>query len=103
MAVGRVGPKPQLSVLFCKQDGTGEAFAYAHLYRVRSDGGTTLRADFTGHRVTIEGRGLGRLLRYLCDHRASQVREADGGAERDFDPDGAERVNRITVGPLEPD
>lgn len=73
---GRVGSKPQLTVTFRQVDGSSYSFAYSHLYSLMTEaeaGGFI--AEFSQHRVIVQGRNLTQLFRYLCDHKIHTVQE----------------------------
>lgn len=77
-AHGRVGRRPQMMVAFRKCSGQVEVFAYSRLTQIRSENpnrGFTLL--FGDREVTIEGQELATLFRYLCEHRAVEIIEAD--------------------------
>lgn len=77
-ANGRVGTRPQLSVIFRKADGSAKAFAYTHLYSIETDNPDTgFVAEFTQTKVKINGRNLEPLFRFFCQHRALEVIEAE--------------------------
>lgn len=76
-ASGRLGTKPQLTLVFRRVTGTCHAFAYAHLYTLDYDPSVGVVLQFTQHRVTIAGRNLDDLFRYLCLHRVQTVQEFD--------------------------
>lgn len=74
---GRVGAAAQLTLLFRQANGAVFGFPYASLSGLRSDdpaAGFTL--DFCGVEVTVSGRNLGRLFRYVCDHKAAEIEQA---------------------------
>lgn len=73
-AQGRVGIRPQLTVTFRQVDGTSYSFAYSHLYRMTSEtesGGFVV--EFSQHRISVQGRNLTQLFRYLCDHKVHTI------------------------------
>lgn len=77
-AHGRVGRRPQMMIAFRRCCGEVQAFPYSmlrHLQSEEPDRGFCL--SFGEVRVTIVGRGLSRLFRYICEHRAVEVVEAD--------------------------
>lgn len=76
-AAGRVGTKPQLTLVLRRVSGTCRAFAYAHLYAVEYDPSVGIILHFSRHRAALTGRHLGGLFRYLCDHRVQTVQEVD--------------------------
>jgi len=77
-ANGRVGTRPQLSIIFRKADESAKAFAYSHLYSVEtSDPAAGFVVEFSQTRVTIKGRNLEALLRFICQHRVLEVTEAE--------------------------
>jgi hypothetical protein len=76
-AAGRVGVKPQLTLVLRRVSGSCHAFAYAHLYRTEYDPSVGIILHFSQHRVALTGRHLDGLFRYLCDHRVQTVQEVD--------------------------
>jgi hypothetical protein len=77
-ANGRVGTHPQLSIIFRKADGSVTGFAYAHLYSVKtSNEAEGFVAEFTQTKVAVKGRNLELLFRFICQHRAAEVTEAE--------------------------
>lgn len=77
-AHGRVGNRPQLMVVFRKASGAVHAFSYASLLELHAvDPERGCVVDFAGVKVAIVGEKLGRLFRYLCDHKAAEIVEAD--------------------------
>ena len=73
-ANGRIGLRPQLTVTFRQVDGSSHSFAYSHLYSVAADseaGGFIV--EFSQHKVTIQGRNLAQLFRYICDHKVHTI------------------------------
>jgi hypothetical protein len=74
---GRIAARPQLAIIFRKADGSVKAFAYAHLYSVESDNpDEAFMVEFTQSKVTIKGRNLEPLFRYISQHRAAEVIES---------------------------
>jgi hypothetical protein len=74
---GRVATRPELAIIFRKADGSAKAFSYAHFYSVESDNPNEgFIVEFTQSKVTIKGRNLEPLLRYISQHRAAEVIEA---------------------------
>jgi hypothetical protein len=77
-ANGRVGTRPQLSIVFRKADGSAKAFAYSHLYSIETaDPNLGFALELTQTKVTIKGRNLSRLFFFVCEHRAAEVIEAE--------------------------
>lgn len=75
-ANGRIGTKPQLTITFRRVTGASHSFAYSHLYSVITEaeaGGFV--AEFSQHRVTVEGRNLQHLFRVFCDHKVHTIQE----------------------------
>ena len=86
-ANGRVGLRPQLMIIFRKVDGTSHAFAYSHLYSVTTENENAgFTADFGQHRVTVTGRNLEQLYRYICQHRVQAVQEMSERNSLPLDP-----------------
>ena len=76
-AHGRVGTRPQRTVLFRKCDGEEEGFAYAQFSRIRTtDRGREFTVEFAGVQVKVEGRNLGKLFAFLCAQRVPEIVEA---------------------------
>ena len=76
-ASGRLGTKPQLTLVFRTASGTSHGFAYAHLYTLDYNPSVGIVLKFTQHQVTLLGRHLDELFRYLCLHRIQTVQEFD--------------------------
>lgn len=75
-ASGRVGMRPQITVSFRKTDGTTQAFSYSHLYCVSTNNENEgFIAEFTQHRVSVVGRNLSDLFRYINTHRVHLIQE----------------------------
>lgn len=73
-ANGRIGNKPQLMVTFRQVNGASNTFAYSHLYSVTTDvDGAGFVAEFSQHKVAVQGRNLAGLYRYFCDHKVQLV------------------------------
>lgn len=74
----RIGNRPQLTLVFTKCTGEVLGFPYANLMQLTStDVGQGFTLEFAGVEVVIKGRNLARLFRYVCDHRAAEIIEAD--------------------------
>lgn len=74
---GRVGSRPQLTLLFQRASGAVFGYPYANLTALRSedpDLGFTL--EFGDAVVKVTGRNLEMLFQYVCDHKASRIEEA---------------------------
>ena len=87
---GRVGAAAQLTLLFRQANGAVFGFPYASLSGLRSDNpaaGFTL--DFCGVKVTVVGRNLERLFRYVCDHKAAEIEQARRAELFQSDPQAA--------------
>jgi hypothetical protein len=76
-ASGRLGTKPQLTLVFRTVAGVSHAFAYAHLYAMEYDPAAGIMLQFSQHWVTVRGRNLEGMFRYLCLHRVQTVQETD--------------------------
>ena len=98
LSIGRIGTKPCLSVDFYTGTG-GVSFAYAHLYKIEFTGEERLVVVFSEDKVTITGWGLGKLRRYLGDHKAREVRVGTPNQAR-FQADDM-GIESIVVGPAE--
>ncbi len=75
-ANGRIGTKPQLTITFRRVSGASHSFAYSHLYAITTEaeaGGFV--AEFSQHRVLVEGRNLQHLFRVFCDHKVHTIQE----------------------------
>jgi hypothetical protein len=74
---GRVGPRPQMTLILGFAGGHGRGFPYAQMLGIEfDDEDAGFRLEFPGQIVEIRGRNLKRLLRYVCDHRAARVEES---------------------------
>ncbi len=74
---GRVGPRPQMTLMLCFAGGHGKGFPYAQMLGIEfDDEDAGFRLEFPGQVVEIRGRNLKRLLRYVCDHRAARIDES---------------------------
>ena len=77
-AHGRISRLPQLTLIFRLADGSAQAFAYAYFYAAEAvDPAHGFTLDFSQNKVKLQGRNLETLFRLICQHRASEVREAD--------------------------
>lgn len=75
---GRVGRRPQMMIALRTCNGKTTAFPYSMLSEIESDDpekGFTL--TFGTRRVIVEGHHLTTLFRYLLEHRALEIVEAD--------------------------
>lgn len=77
-----------LGVTFVDENGGVFSFQYSHLYRLYAEG-ACLVAEFSGHKVTMEGRKLFApakdcLLHMLAQHKREFVMAVVGGKDRDF-------------------
>jgi hypothetical protein len=85
---GRVGIKPQLTLLIRKASGAVEVFPYADFCGISSSDenlGFTLR--FATRTVLIEGQRLGKLFQYICNFRTAEIMEADERTAAIAEPD----------------
>jgi hypothetical protein len=74
---GRVGPRPQMTLMLGFARGHGRGFPYAQMLGIEfDDEDAGFRLEFPGLVVEIRGRNLTRLLRYVCDHRAARIEES---------------------------
>ena len=96
-ASGRIGNRPQLTLVFRKADHSVHALAYSYLYSITSDNpGMGFALDFTHAKVEIKGRNLERLFQLVCQHRAMEIIEA--GRSDDFvTPASEPLVARIEI------
>ena len=86
--VGRVSRRPSMMLIIQKCTGEGEAFAYAHLRRVKFDNpdlGFVLM--FGDTEVAIIGRNLTQTFHYVCEHRQLELFEADRVNQMNADHD----------------
>jgi hypothetical protein len=76
-ANGRVGNKPQLTLVFRKADGSVLAIAYSYLCKIQSDNPALgFVMDFAHAKVEVRGRNLERLFQLVCQHKAVEIVEA---------------------------
>jgi hypothetical protein len=74
---GRVGPRPQMTLILGFAGGHGRGFPYAQMLGIEfDDEDAGFRLEFPGQVIEIRGRNLKRLLRYVCDHRAARIEES---------------------------
>ena len=75
-ASGRIGNRPQLVLLFRQASGAVRGFSYSYFYCVESDNPAQgFAIDFAHVKVTVVGRNLDLLFRYVCQHRAAEIVE----------------------------
>ncbi|MEZ6101665.1 MAG: hypothetical protein R3E01_22245 [Pirellulaceae bacterium] len=75
---GRIGIKPQLTLLFRKATGEVEGFAYADFRGISAiDENAGFKIRFDTRTVKVEGRNLRQLFQYICLHRAAEIVEID--------------------------
>ena len=75
---GRVGLRPRMMLAFRKCNGKVEVFPYSLLSRVCSDDiDTGFTLTFGPQTIMVTGRNLTQLFRYVCEHRAVDIVEAD--------------------------
>ncbi|MEZ6104429.1 MAG: hypothetical protein R3E01_36290 [Pirellulaceae bacterium] len=80
-AFGRVGIRPQMTLVVRRSTGEFEGFAYAEfsgISGINEDNGFVVR--FGPRLVAIEGKNLKRLFGYVCNFRAAEILEASGSA-----------------------
>lgn len=80
-ANGRIGTRPQLTLVFHKADGSYKAFAYTHLFSVESanpDEGFCV--SFSRIKVVVAGRNLNELQRLVWLQKAAEIVEAGQAA-----------------------
>lgn len=85
---GRIGAKPQLTLLVRKATGEVEGFPYADFAGISAkdeDAGFSVR--FGPHSVRIEGRNLKQLFQYVCNYRAAEIIQADERTVMTIGPD----------------
>jgi len=95
-ASGRIGTRPQLTLVLRRVTGTAHAFAYAHLYALDYDPSVGIALHFTQHDVALAGRNLEALFRYLCSHRVQAIQELDP-LHAEALPDGTPVVTRVSI------
>ena len=94
----RIGNRPQLTLVFTKCSGEVIGFPYANLMRITSqDVAQGFTLEFAGVEVVVQGRNLARVFRFVCDHRAAEIIEADRAEAMLANPDGPV-VESIVVG-----
>ncbi|MEZ6129187.1 MAG: hypothetical protein R3C59_10935 [Planctomycetaceae bacterium] len=77
-AHGRIGPRPRMMLAFRRCNGEVEVFPYSMLSRIHSeDTDTGFTLTFGPRIVQVTGRNLTQLFRYICEHRAAEINEAD--------------------------
>jgi hypothetical protein len=73
---GRVGVKPQLTLLMRKATGEVEGFPYADFSGVSAtDENTGFTVRFATRTVRVEGRNLRQLFQYVCSYKAAEIVE----------------------------
>lgn len=77
-ANGRIGSRPQLSVIFRKASGAACCFSYAHLFTVESENPEAgcIVTFSAGKSVHLRGRNLAQLFDCICFHKAAEIAEA---------------------------
>lgn len=86
-ASGRVGNKPQLTLLFRKASGEVFGFPYASFTEIRSENADLgFTVEFSGVEVEVQGQNLSKLFRYVCFHRAAEIVEAARSEQFTLDP-----------------
>jgi hypothetical protein len=92
---GRVGNKPQFTLLCRKATGEVEGFSYADYRGVSAiDEENGFSVKFGAQKVRIEGRHLGQLFRYVCNLRAAEIVATDEHTAMRL-PDGKAVVWRV--------
>ncbi len=75
---GRVGRRPQMMIAFRRCSGEIEVFPYSMLRKIQTeDPDRGFHLSFGETEVLVRGRGLIQLFRYVCEHRAVEMVEAD--------------------------
>lgn len=78
LSYGRVGQRPRMMLAFRKCSGEVEVFPYSLLSRIHSDDiDTGFTLTFGPKTIIVAGRKLTQLFRYVCEHRAAEITEAD--------------------------
>jgi hypothetical protein len=71
---GRIGIRPQLTLLFTKASGEVEGFPYADFRGIWTrDRNAGFTMTFGNRIITVEGQNLKQLFEYICNHRAAEV------------------------------
>ena len=74
---GRVGVRPQMTLLLRKASGEVEGFPYADFHGIHSmNEELGFSIQFGRRLVNIEGRNLKQLFGYVCNFRAAEIVEA---------------------------
>ena len=86
------------SVMLDVRFATGdiESFNYAYLTRISYKPGDTLRLQFGGWAVKVEGKRLGRLRDSVSEHRARYIQEGTD-AEEGLKPEDAAHIDSISI------
>jgi hypothetical protein len=77
LAGGRIGNRPQWTLVVEHADGAVRGFPYAQFDGIRAHDPTQgFTIAFADCEVTIEGRNLTRLFNRVCEHRVATIVEA---------------------------
>jgi hypothetical protein len=76
--------------------GNIESFNYAYLTRISYKPGDTLRLQFGGSAVKVEGKRLSRLRDSVSEHRARYIQEGTD-AEEGLKPEDAAHIDSIVI------
>ena len=76
--------------------GDVESFNYAYLTRISYKPGDSLRLQFGGYVIQVEGKRLSRLRDSVSEHRARYIQEGTD-AEEGLKPEDAAHIDSILI------
>ena len=76
--------------------GDVESFNYAYLTRISYKPGDSLRLQFGGYVIQVEGKRLSRLRDSVSEHRARYIQEGTD-AEEGLKPEDAAHIDSIRI------
>lgn len=77
LAGGRIGNRPQWTLVFQQASGAVRGFPYAQFDGLRAeDPERGFIVMFAGVEIEVSGHNLGRVVRAVCEHRAAAIVEA---------------------------
>jgi hypothetical protein len=76
--------------------GDVESFNYAYLTRISYKPGDSLRLQFGGYVIQVEGKRLNRLRDSVSEHRARYIQEGTD-AEEGLKPEDAAHIDSILI------
>jgi hypothetical protein len=76
--------------------GDVESFNYAYLTRISYKPGDSLRLQFGGYVIQVEGKRLSRLRDSVSEHRARYIQEGTD-AEEGLKPEDAAHIDSIAI------